>query len=333
MTETVVQIVPSLPPPAEGVGGYALALGEILREHAGLPSRFLPARHLPALTAEALSAALEETGGHAVLLHYAGYGYHPRGCPSWLVRALEGWAREGRRLVTIFHEVWAMGPPWRSSFWLSPLQRRLAGALARSSAGVVTSLELYRRNLLGRAPGREVFVLPVFSTVGEPASVPALAERSRRLVVFGGPGARGRAFREVREALEAACRELGIAEICDVGPPLPERPQRVAGVPVRSLGVLPAAEVSALLLDSLAGFVAYPAPFLAKSTIFAAYASHGLLPVSAWHRPRREAETPPPFWRPGAPDEPQAVADRARAWYAGHSLDRHAAVYRSLLAG
>ncbi|HKV06553.1 MAG TPA: glycosyltransferase family 1 protein [Thermoanaerobaculia bacterium] len=333
MTEAVVQIVPSLPPPAEGVGGYALALEEVLRERAGLPSHLLSARRLPAPTAEALGAALEETGARVALLHYAGYGYHPRGCPSWLVRALERWVREGRRLVTVFHEVWAMGPPWRSSFWLSPFQRRLAGALARSSAGVVTSLELYKKNLLGRAPGREVSVLPVFSTVGEPASVPPLSGRARRLAVFGGPGARGRAFREVREALEATCRELEIEEVCDVGPPLPDRPDRIAGAPVRSLGVLPAAEVSALLLDSLAGFVAYPAPFLAKSTIFAAYAAHGLLPISAWHRPRREAETPPPFWSPGTRDAPQAVADRARSWYAGHSLDRHAAVYRRLLAG
>lgn len=332
-TETLVQIVPSLPPPVEGVGGYALALEEVLRERVGLPSRFLPARRLPALTAEALGVALEETGARVVLLHYAGYGYHPRGCPSWLVQALERWVGEGRRLVTVFHEVWATGPPWRSSFWLSPLQRRLAGALARSSAGVITSLELYKQNLLGRAPGREVSVLPVFSTLGEPASVPPLSGRARRLVVFGGPGARGRAFREVGEALEAACRELDIEEVYDVGPPLTKRPERIAGIPVRPLGVLPAAEVSAFLRGSLAGFVAYPAPFLAKSTIFAAYASHGLLPVSAWHRPRREAETPPPFWSPGSQEEPQAVADRARAWYAGHSLDRHAAVYRRLLAG
>lgn len=330
---TVVHLVPRLPPPVEGVGGYALALADALRDRAGLPGRFVDASRLPAREAGALRSALEEAGARAVLLHYAGYGYHPRGCPSWLVAALEGWAAcEGRRLVTVFHEVWALGPPWRSSFWLSPLQRRLAGALARRSSGLVTSLGIYRRNLLRRAPGREVAVLPVFSTVGEPAAVPPLAERSRRLVLFGGPGARGRAFREVRGTLEATCRELGIEEVCDVGPEALDRPDRVAGVPVRGLGVLLAAEVSDLLLDSRAGFVAYPAPFLAKSTIFAAYCSHGLLPVSAWHRPRREEETPPPFWSPGGADDPQAVADRARAWYAGHSLERHADLYRSLFA-
>ena len=48
----------------------------------------------------------------------------------------------------MFHEFHAMGPPWRSSFWLSPLQRRLATSLTRLSDGLVTSLELHRRILL-----------------------------------------------------------------------------------------------------------------------------------------------------------------------------------------
>jgi hypothetical protein len=343
----IVQIVPHLPPPDEGVGGFALVLADLLRARWGLESRFLvaspawspgpevagtAAARLPAAEPGALRRAIEEAGERqaSVLLHYAGYGYHPRGCPAWLVEGLQA---AGRRLVTVFHEVYATGPPWRSSFWLSPVQRRLAGVLARCSAGMVTSLGIYRRNLLRRAPGREVRVLPVFSTVGEPSAVPPLADRARRLVLFGGPGTRGRAYRRLAAPLAETCRSLGIEEVCDVGPPVADRPARIAGVPVRPLGILPAAEVSRLLRESLAGFVAYPAPFLAKSTVFAAYCAHGMLPVSAWHRRRRDFDPPPPRWRPGSGrlEDPQAVADRARAWYAGHGLDRHAETYRELL--
>ena len=332
---SVVHIVPTLPPPLEGVGGYALALADALRDR-GIDSTFVAAAALPARTPEALRTALAAWTGPeagkrpAALLHYAGYGYHPRGCPDWLVEALEGW--DGR-LVTAFHEVWATGPPWRSSFWLSPRQRRLAGRLARRSDGLVTSLGIYRHNLLRRAPGREVTVMPVFSTVGEPDAVPPLGARDRTLVLFGGSGVRGRAWRDCAPALNAVCDRLGLAEIWDIGPPSAETPAALKGRPVRQLGPLPAAEVSRRLLAAMAGFVAYPAPFLGKSTVFAAYCAHGMLPVSAWHRPRRRVEPPPPFWRPAAAlsDDPQKVADRARDWYSRHTLDRCAEAFGRLL--
>ena len=327
----VVQIVPRLPPPAEGVGSFALALAEALQRH-GIASR-----HAAAADPGTLAAALAAAGAdRPVLLHYAGYGYQPRGCPTWLVTGLRDWKRRGGRLVTVFHEVYASGPPWRSSFWLSPLQRRLAAELARLSDGMVTSLEIYRRLLSRLVPEKEAEVLPVFSTVGEPASVPPLAERRRRLVVFGGPGARARAYGPLASQLAAACRDLCIEEICDVGPaagsPAPPGP-----VPVRRLGEMAAGELSGLLLGSLAGFSTYPAPFLGKSTVFAAYCAHGLLPVCAATPPRGNQDDlrTPPFWPagmgPAAPGELQATADRARAWYAGHGIERHAARVRDLL--
>jgi hypothetical protein len=175
-----------------------------------------------------------------------------------------------------------------------------------------------------------VRVLPVFSTVGEPSSPPPLAQRARRLILFGGSGTRGRAYRSLARPLGETCR---IEEICDVGPPADDRPDRIAGIPVRPLGVLTAAEVSGLLLESMAGFVAYPASFLAKSTVFAAYCAHGMLPVTAWSRPRRKPEPPPPSWHPGwgRLRDVQTVADQAHAWYGGHSSSRHADLYRDLL--
>ena len=78
-----------------------------------------------------------------------------------------------------------------------------------------------------------------------------------------------------------------------MGPPLEENGAAVDGVPVRRLGVLPAAEVGELLGSSLAGFVAYPAYFLPKSTIFAAYCAHGMLPVQAWGRRSLHGGTAP----------------------------------------
>jgi hypothetical protein len=315
----IVQITPRLPPPAEGVGTYALALAGAL-EGRGIATRFLAATEIPR-KAEALTAFLEEEGPDAVLLHYANYGYQSRGCPVWLVDGLDRW--QGR-LVTFFHEVWASGPPWRSSFWLLPVQRRLAARLVRQSASLATSLEIYKGLL--RPWAREVEVMPVFSTVGEPAGVSPLADRARRIVVFGGDGVRRRAWGPFLPALAAAVRTLGAEEVCDVGTPV-EVPTSIGGAPVRRRGPLSSEEVSALLLDSLAGFMSYPPDFLPKSTIFAAYCSHGVLPVCAWS----QDGPAPPYWR-GSGD-PQAVASAAREWYDGHSLERQAERFRALLAG
>lgn len=301
----LIQIVPRLSPAPEGVGGYAAALAAELRDQLGIETRFATGGALPA--------------GSTVLLHYANYGYQARGCPVSLVRGLLSWKRSaaGRRLVIIFHEVYASGPPWRSSFWTSPLQRRLAAALARAGDGAVTSLELYAGLLKRLAPGVEVHVSPVFSTVGEPERVPALSERSPTMVIFGGPGARERAYGEGQEALAAACRTWGIEEVLDIGPALSSVPAHVESIPVQTLGPLPASEVSRLLLGSFAGFLAYPSGFLPKSTIFAAYCAHGLLPVHPGDTKDK--------------GDAQAAADAARKWYLGHSLARQADLFHRLL--
>lgn len=340
----IVQIVPRLPPPAEGVGSFAQGLEEALLAGPGIASRLLaagPGAPGAEPQARAFAARLErEAGEDPVLLHYVGYGYQPRGCPSWLVDGLAAWKAGGRRrLVTLFHEVHASGPPWRSSFWLSPSQRRLAARLAVLSDGRVTSLAHYRRLLRRRTPGLEVAVLPVFSTVGEPADVLPLAARARRLVVFGGPGGRARAYQRHAGRLDAACRALRLDEVWDVGPPGgAAAPVEVAGRPLRRLGELPAAQVNALLAESLAGFVAYPPRFLAKSTVFAAYCAHGMLPLCA--APMRQEDEKdegeaPPFWEPGHPasqEELQTVAGQAWTWYRAHTAAVHAALYRELLS-
>ncbi len=350
----IVQVVPHLPPPYEGLGGNAQALAAALAERHGLESFFVvgdpawqgsngsaaaTAKALPARRSADLLAALGRS--NTVLLHYANYAYHPRGCPVWLAEALRRWRRGAadRRLVTSFHEVHASGPPWRSSFWLWPLQRRLAATVARCSDALVTSLPLYRDVLRPWARGKEIALMPVLSTIGEPATAPPLAGRAPAVVVFGGSGARRRAYASFRSALRKTASAVGASEIWDIGPDV-DAPASVDGVPVRRLGILPAAEVSARLADARAGFMAYPPSFLAKSGIFAAYGSHGMLPVCAWddHVTADLAGLPAPgehYWdaKEPAPEDPQTIADTARGWYSGHSLARQADRFRELLSG
>jgi hypothetical protein len=290
-----------------------------------------------------LTALEEGQDDTALIVHYANYAYSRRGVPLWLARGLGLWklGSDRRRLVTIFHEVEASGPPWRSSFWLQRLQRQVARRVARLSDAAITSLDLYAA-VLGRALRRErLHVRPVFSTVGEPDALPPLAERERRLVVFGGRGARGRAYGPLLPVLAAAVRGLSAVGVDDIGPPLESVPPTIAGVPVQRLGLLDPPQVSRRLGRAVAGFVAYPRFFLPKSTIFAAYAAHGLLPVSAWpekERPGGELRPGAHFWSPlaegldGDLKRASEIAGRAHAWYGGHSLRRQIDLYHELLA-
>ena len=344
----VLQIVPRLPPPAEGLGGYSLALAAALRTRHGRASRFVvgtptaPAGATPVADrrADTICRLLTEAGSDLpVLLQYAGYGYQNRGCPVWLVDGLARWRRlvPRGRLVTFFHEVHAMGPPWRSSFWLSPVQRRLAARLTRLSDATVTSLDLYAGLLRRWGPRREPEVLPVVSNVGEPEAVPPLAERPPRLILFGGAGNRAKVYSRHLPELAVACRAVGAREILDVGPPIP-LPAAVEDVPVVGRGLLPDVEASAALLGARAAFLAYPAAFLAKSGAFAAFCAHGLATVCTSEAPPSSGLRAGDHYLPAAwmerrgPQNLQSVADAARAWYAGHSLDRHAALLHELLA-
>lgn len=303
----IVQIVPRLPRAEGGVGGYAHSLARRLADGFGVESRFVEADD---------SHDLNLAAGETVLLHYANYAYQRRGCPSRLVAGLEAWRRSGGgRLVTVFHEVYAGGPPWRSSFWLRPRQRRLAARIARASDRIVTTLDLYAGLVRRLVPGAEIEVAPVFSTVGEPAKVPAFRDRPKTMIVFGGAGVRRRTWEAHRANLLAACRALKIQEILDVGPATGLSPS-LDGLPVRVLGPLSEEEVSRRMLGAVAGFLAYPPAFLPKSTIYAAYCAHGLVPVCA---------------ADGVADDPAATAAAARAWYQDHSLARQGELFHRLL--
>lgn len=370
----ILQVVPALPHQAGGVAAFAIALAGALAAE-GVESRFavgtpaggedecggagdFPAAAVGRRRGRELAALLGELGagaspagaawrggpsGEVVLLHYANYGYSRRGCPAWLLAGLRRWksAASGRRLVTVFHELWASGPPWRSSFWLRPRQRRLALTVARLSDAGVTSLRRYAAALAPALAADRLLVRPVFSTVGEPPQLPPLAPRARRLVLFGGPGARRRAYGALLGDLEAACRTLAVEALDDIGGGLEAVPREVAGRPVTRHGFLAAAETSRLLTGVFAGFVAYPPAYLAKSTIYAAYAAHGLLPVCAWRHgePREDraaADARVPCWSPrhgGAPvgEEIERLAAAAHTCYAEHALAVQVRCYRRLL--
>jgi glycosyltransferase involved in cell wall biosynthesis len=184
--------VPQFAPVIDGVGDYALNLGRHLREGFGMSSRFVVCDPLwngpgaieefqvegpSGLSRERLSSMIEHAS--TIVLHYVGYGYHPKGIPNWLGDAvLAAKERRNVKLVTIFHEIWSSGPPWRSVFYLRPLQKRLAARILKASDHAFSSTVWATKALETLAPQR-VSWMPI------PSNVPGEVRSQRRAPTGG----------------------------------------------------------------------------------------------------------------------------------------------------
>lgn len=356
----IISIVTGLPPTTDGVGDYALNIARQLQKHFGIETHFIvgnplwdgvshierfPVRQVAEHSIVSLSSALQNNSQEisTILLHYVGYGYAKRGCPFWLVNGLHRWRRENKNrfLITMFHELYATGPIWASSFWLSSVQKNLAIRLSRLSDRCFTSEERYAQILHQFTLGKQAKIpnLPVFSNIGEPEQVPPLAQRPRRLVVFGSSSNRQRVYQRSLASLERCCQELEIEEILDIGPPINLDFSSVKGIPVVKTGKITALEISTILLSSIAGFFDYNTDYLAKSTIFAAYCAHGLIPIGIFYSELEfnGLSAGKHYWLADRPrgrlnlEVAQAIADNAHAWYQNHNLSVHAQTFATQL--
>lgn len=357
----ITSIVSRLPPAIDGVGDYALNLALQLHKDFNIETHFIvgdpkwtgatniagfPISQVRECSAKSILSLLpsDRCSYSTILLHYVNYGYAKRGCPIWLVDGLQRWqnTNDHQWLVTMFHETYASGRPWTSTFWLSPLQKNLAARLVNISDRCLTSREDYAKILskLSLVKPIEIPTLPVFSNIGEPEQVPLLAERHRRLVVFGSPHNRRRVYQESLAELEKTCKLLEIEEVWDIGTSTNLTLSTINNVPVVELGQRSTSEISQFLLNSLVGFFDYNPEYLAKSTIFAAYCAHGLLPVSDRSSTLSldGIAAGKHYW---VPDEQtiglkeleklQIIANNAHTWYQNHNLSVQAKTFAAHL--
>jgi hypothetical protein len=107
--------------------------------------------------------------------------------PFWLLSTLSKRYNEFRRLIVIFHELYAFGPPWRSSFWLSPLQKYIVIGILKISSEWITSCRSYKLKLESYMPSKVGHLLPIFSTIGEPMQK---KPKEKIISIFGLPSSR-----------------------------------------------------------------------------------------------------------------------------------------------
>src|SRR5580704_5691167 len=231
---TIVQIVPRRTVQPEGVGDYATLVANALFERSGYASVFIigtPAeieapiedawRNSPVTVrkgstlAKQLTKLCRDTEAKAVLLHLSGYGYQKRGVPFWLLKGMRSWRQMQPRtcLIGIFHELFATGHIWNSSFWLSRAQRYVTSELWRLCDRGLTTNDAYFSHLAAWRPVtcNQLKVLPIFSNVGEPDTFIPLLDRPVQMAVFGRPGIEQGVYSEpISEQSAAIANALGI---------------------------------------------------------------------------------------------------------------------------
>ncbi len=353
----VLQILPKVPPAVCGVGDYAWGIAQRLEAEQGIQSSFLcagttwnepvgeaefPVHRLPDLSTRSLVdfVVSRQREFSAVILHLSSYGYQKRGVPFWLAA---GWQQLSKiqdrpRLLTMFHELAASGPVTTSAFWLQPLQQWVMRRIALASDGLRTNREGYAawlRSIPGMN-GREVVAMPVFSNFGEPKTLPAWTEREPAMFMFGWGIYTGESLAATITRAADHCRRLGLSRLHVLGGGrLPD--VETPGVELHVHGFMAAADISRLLLSCRVGYSAYNPECFGKSTLMAAYASHGLGVICQGQRPRLEDglqdgvhllnETTLERTTDVSKLPWEALAGALKGWYDKHSLTLNAASY------
>jgi hypothetical protein len=213
---TLLQLVPNFPGGIDGVGDYALTIAKKLFDQFGYETVFASKRFdgepgstspsvagFDVLPLDRLLDEAEQKYEH-VLLHYVNYGFQKRGIPFRLLSILRALRKRQRgKLVTVFHELYASGLPWKSAFWLRPLQIRLAKKVARMSDESIVSTDNFFSELKRMVPNACVQLHPVPSGLEEPSlSLNQIVDRDpHRWAIVGGTALAERSLRSFRRLI------------------------------------------------------------------------------------------------------------------------------------
>ncbi len=299
----ILQIVPHVPGTFDGVGDHALRLARVLFDEHNMRTTFLVAAPTPINAKDGFEIvsgfspeffnSVAPSLDH-IILHYSNYGYASRGVPVELRNFSQKLRRSLRgKWITMFHELYASGPPWRSAFWTRPFQVKIARDLMDVSDGCVVSNwvigdEIHRRN-----SGKPVYQVPIMSNLGEPLLTEFPPRSDGRWAICGGAtlllrsigtflerkGAIPASFRPERLDVIGGWRDSRIEQLLE----------KITDISVTYHPEVSPESASEILGQCTFGWLDYygagkvwPA-MIFKSASVAAYCAHGVIPVFA-HR-------------------------------------------------
>ncbi|MDS3859245.1 hypothetical protein RIF25_00350 [Thermosynechococcaceae cyanobacterium BACA0444] len=352
----LLQIVPDLPPSVNGLGDYALNLARPLYSNYGIVTEFavgnpnwkstdrpgyvenFKATPVQSRKADALVELIKDH--EIVILHYVGYGYAKRGCPFWLVHGLEEWKKQRNcKLITMFHELYASGTIQSSAFWLHNIQKKICQNILSISQASITSNRHYVELLqkLQNNTELKILSLPVFSNVGEAAYNKPLIERDKHLIIFGGKSKRRLIYKNSVDKLNFVCNSLDITKIIDIGEPISGINYDIINIDVMCIGKQERNIICYYLTNSMAAFLSYPSNVLAKSTVFAAYCSHGIIPIleTKYQKVKDDIAYGTHYLTPSSSfenlHELQTISNQVFDWYQSHTLEKQTKIFSDII--
>jgi hypothetical protein len=315
---TLLHILPRQPDAIDGIGNYAATLGLELRSRYGVESVFISSDS----AAGSLSKAAQDSGADQVLVHYSGYGFHRRGIPWWLVKELKTiQARSCPSIAVFFHEIWASGPPWRSAFYLQPLQQRIARQLYGLAEICFTSTPKMRR-LLERE--KQLILAPIPSPFSPGALLSHRANSGPlSFVIFGQEHTRQRSVRAHGPLLQRIAESSLLEGLVLVGKGAgPEScdfhaaSEFVPAASIKTPSNVAGNRIAMVIAEADLALSFYPSNLVTKSTtIMAAFAcgTPVLLPEAARLSADEFTPAPPLLFSEGFPaDVERLVALRAK---------------------
>jgi len=346
---TILQVVPKTPGSLDGVGDYALNLATKFRDRFGWPTVFAASDALSTTSVHGFEVRPLKhlTAGSTIdriILQYVNYGYQKRGVPFGLLSILRRLRHQHRgTLVTVFHELYASGPPTSSSFWLRPIQIRLTRSIARLSDECIVSSESFSRELHRLLPTARIHLHPTPSGLGEPSlSRDEISDRDpHQWVIVGGTGLAERSLRSFVANLDSIPQSIAPKKLFVLGGnDNPDTRSLLAALRIESdyWPRISASEASEILKTcSFAWFTYFhrqdvETSVALKSSAFAALCAHAVIPVFPHHGSTISIASdrlPGPFFiGSSARDVPTAenrpnVAATIYDWYRRHASSEH----------
>jgi hypothetical protein len=315
----IVHIVPSVPPAIDGLSEYCHALWKHWPQP--VPEWWCLAANVPdqaqtvwpqveimrfELNGPSLIETLETSGARAVVLHYVGYAYQPKGVPFWLPKALRVWKhrhKEEAHLTVMFHELYAKGSWRQTSFWLLPIAKRIMMDLAELADQWVTSCPDYVEKLAVETnTSAKGTLIPVGSNI---KSIEPITRqfwdghpKKLKLVFFGMPGTRLWSLQAHENLIARMCQQQMVKQITLLGKHDPssrffiemKELQRKIGFETlwNEVYDLSTERISEVLSNHDIGFVANSPGIISKSLVYAALCAHSVIPVASTKTGERE---------------------------------------------
>lgn len=351
---TVLQIVPQLPGSLDGVADYALILARRLQQDHKISSIFASSNPNGASAKLEFPVASDldsVSSFEHVILHYVNYGYQARGVPFRLRKSARQLRRKLHgRWITTFHELYAFGPPWRSAFWLYPLQTKVARDMIQISDACFVSSDVIKNEIQRYDSQKPVQLLPVMSNFGEPQLTNFNGRSPKHWAICGGTRLilrSLRAFAKVQRLIPQIyfpeqLEVIGGCERSEIRDEIATLARNWRGLSCRHHPEVDETRASELLSNCSFAWIDYfgrgkvwPG-MIFKSSSFAACCAHGIVPIlSHAEAPPALGRDPFPAWyfisRGGAhfpePEHLSARREEIYAWY-----HRHASARRTALA-